>query len=57
MSKEFLTYTIEGQQVAEILGIQNFTTKEAAILELIKNAYDAGSVSYTHLTLPTKLEV
>lgn len=44
---ENLTYTIEGKKVAEILGVQNFTTKEAAILELVKNAYDAGSKNLT----------
>ena len=28
---------------AKVLGIQNFTTDEAAVLELVKNAYDAGA--------------
>ena len=38
-----LTYTIEDHVIAKVLGIQNFTTDEAAVLELVKNAYDAGA--------------
>lgn len=41
MSK--LTYKIEDHVIAKVLGIQNFTTDEAAVLELVKNAYDAGA--------------
>ena len=41
MSK--LTYKIEDRVIAKVLGIQNFTTDEAAVLELVKNAYDAGA--------------
>ncbi|MDG4949004.1 ATP-binding protein [Actinobacillus equuli subsp. haemolyticus] len=40
---EKLKYIIEDNILAEILGQQNFSTKESAILELVKNAYDAGS--------------
>lgn len=38
---ERLKYIVEDSTVAELLGVQNFTNKESAILELIKNAYDA----------------
>lgn len=42
---EELTFTIEDSEIAELLGRQNFTSKESAIFELIKNSYDAGSES------------
>lgn len=38
-----LKYTIEDRTIAELLGIQNFSSDESAILELVKNAYDAGA--------------
>lgn len=38
-----LKYEIEDSTIAELLGVQNFTNKEAAILELVKNSYDAGA--------------
>lgn len=38
-----LKYEVEDKIIAELLGIQNFTNKESAILELIKNSYDAGA--------------
>ena len=40
---EKLKYEIESDRIAELLGVQNFTSKESAILELVKNAYDAGA--------------
>lgn len=40
---EQLYYTIEDRTIAEILGKQNFTTDESAVLELVKNAYDANA--------------
>lgn len=42
---ENLQYVIEDRTIAELLGVQNFTSDESAILELIKNAYDAGALS------------
>lgn len=36
-----LQYIIEDETIAELLGVQNFSTDESAILELVKNAYDA----------------
>ncbi|MBC1801561.1 sensor histidine kinase [Listeria booriae] len=41
--KERLSYVIEDKILAELLGEQNFSTKESAILELVKNAYDANA--------------
>jgi HSP90 family molecular chaperone len=38
---EYLQYIIEDSTIAELLGIQNFTNDESAVLELVKNAYDA----------------
>ncbi|MGE6556631.1 sensor histidine kinase [Exiguobacterium artemiae] len=42
---EELQFTIEDKELAELLGRQNFSTKESAIFELIKNAYDSGSMT------------
>lgn len=36
-----LQYSIEDSAIAEILGVQNFTNQYSAILEIVKNAYDA----------------
>lgn len=38
---EQLKYIIEDSTIVELLGVQNFTNKESAILELVKNAFDA----------------
>lgn len=40
---EQLQYIIEDKTIAELLGVQNFSTDESAILELVKNAYDASA--------------
>lgn len=40
---EILKYQIEDSTIAELLGRNNFTTEESAVLELVKNAYDALS--------------
>lgn len=40
---EKLKYVIEDDKIVELFGVQNFTNKESAILELVKNAYDAGA--------------
>lgn len=42
---EKLNYIIEDSTIAELLGVQNFSTDEAAILELVKNAYDAKALN------------
>ena len=41
---EKLKYVIEDSTIAEVLGVQNFTNEESAILELVKNAYDAQAL-------------
>ncbi len=41
---EYLKYSIEDSTIAELLGVQNFSKDEAAILELIKNSYDAKAL-------------
>lgn len=41
---EKLKYIIEDSTISEVLGVQNFTNEESAVLELVKNAYDAQSV-------------
>lgn len=42
---EKLNYIIEDSTIAELLGVQNFSTDESAILELVKNAYDAKALN------------
>lgn len=41
---EELKYIIEDRTIAEVLGVQNFTNEESAVLELVKNAYDAQAL-------------
>lgn len=41
---EKLKYIIEDSTIAEVLGVQNFRNEESAVLELVKNAYDAQSL-------------
>ncbi|MDN4601500.1 ATP-binding protein [Paenibacillus sp. F6_3S_P_1C] len=36
-------FTIEDRELAELLGRQNFSNKESAVFELMKNCHDAGS--------------
>jgi len=47
MAKKILTYTVEDKTIAELLGRQNFTNENSAILELVKNAYDSGASALT----------
>ena len=44
---ETLKYIVEDKVLAEVLGRNNFSTKESAVLELVKNAYDAGAENLT----------
>lgn len=44
---EELKYIVEDRILAELLGVQNFSNKESAILELVKNAFDAGALIMT----------
>ncbi len=45
---EKLKYIIEDSTIVELLGVQNFTNKESAMLELVKNSFDAQS-SHVHI--------
>lgn len=54
---EELKYVIEDSTIAELLGVQNFSTDEAAILELVKNAYDANALNLKLIFMNDKLQV
>lgn len=41
---EKLNYKIDDSTISELLGVQNFSTDDAAVLELVKNAYDAKAI-------------
>ena len=43
---EVLKYQVEDRTIAELLGVQNFSNKESAVLELVKNGYDSGSKKF-----------
>lgn len=53
---EQLDYTIDGSTLARILGRDNFTTAQSAVLELVKNAYDAGA-SYCEISLSDSIVI
>lgn len=44
---EYLKYSVEDSTIAELLGVQNFSNDESAVLELVKNAYDANALIVT----------
>jgi len=54
---EKLKYVIEDSTIAELLGVQNFSTDEAAILELVKNAYDANALNLKLIFMNDKLQI
>lgn len=54
---EKMKYIIEDSTIAQLLGVQNFTTDEAAVLELVKNAYDAKATKVMLLFEQDRLEV
>lgn len=54
---EDLKYVVEDNTIIELLGIQSFTTKESAILELVKNAYDAGASELTIKIFPDSIVI
>lgn len=54
---EKLQYIIEDKTIAELLGVQNFSTDESAILELVKNAYDAQASAVKLIFYENKLLV
>ncbi len=54
---ELLKYMIEDSTIAEVLGVQNFTNEESAVLELVKNAYDAQALNLTIHILKDKMVI
>ena len=54
---EELAYTLDDSTIVELLGLQNFTKSESAILELVKNAYDANAMKLNLNFIDDKLEV
>lgn len=54
---EQLQYVIEDSTIAELLGVQNFTSDESAVLEIVKNAYDANAFSVELQFVGTTLTV
>ena len=52
---EKLKYIIEDSTIAEVLGVQNFTNEESAVLELVKNAYDAQSLDVVIIISKTQI--
>jgi len=42
---EQLQYIIEDKTIAYLLGVNNFTSDNSAILEIVKNAYDANALT------------
>lgn len=42
-----LNYVIDSKTVARLLGSENFNTPDSAILEIVKNSYDAGASRVT----------
>ncbi len=41
--QEVLKFTIEDREIAQLFGRQNFSSELSAVLEIIKNSYDAGA--------------
>ncbi|MCP1110875.1 signal transduction histidine kinase [Lachnospiraceae bacterium PF1-21] len=54
---ERLNYIVEDSTIAELLGVENFTNKESAILELVKNAYDAHARKVTVTIKPLMIVI
>lgn len=54
---EELKYVIDDSTIAELLGVQNFSTDESAILELVKNAYDAKALNLALKFSSNRLEI
>ena len=54
---EKLKYIVEDSILAELLGVQNFSNKESAILELVKNAFDANALKVKIVINKTSIEI
>lgn len=53
--EEKVNFLIDESIIAKVLGTENFASDEAAILELIKNAYDALSTNLTIVFIDDKI--
>lgn len=54
---ERLKYIVEDSILAELLGVQNFSNKESAILELVKNAFDANALNVKIIIKKDSIEI
>ena len=54
---EDLKYIIDDSTIVELLGVQSFSTKESAILELVKNAFDANATELSIRITPQSIEI
>lgn len=54
---EKLKFFMEDRAIAELLGRQSFTNKESAVLELIKNSYDAGARSCSIIIFEDEISI
>jgi len=54
---EKLKYIVEDSILAELLGVQNFSNKESAILELVKNAFDANALKVKIVLRKDSIEI
>lgn len=54
---EKLKYIVEDSILAELLGVQNFSNKESAILELVKNAFDANALKVKIVIRKDSIEI
>lgn len=54
---EKLKYIVEDSILAELLGVQNFSNKESAILELVKNAFDANALKVKIIIQKESIEI
>lgn len=54
---EKLKYIVEDSILAELLGVQNFSNKESAILELVKNAFDANALTVKIVIKKDSIEI
>lgn len=52
-----LKYIVEDSILAELLGVQNFSNKESAILELVKNAFDANALKVKIVIKKDSIEI
>ena len=56
-SPEELTFTVDNATIIRLLGNQNFSNKNTAILELVKNSYDAFAESVSIIFSKDKITI